>query len=49
MAPRHVIRSRRAEAVVGLSLFAVAAYLIRDAYDQRGIKQPAWLRPFSFW
>ena len=49
MAGKHIIRSRRAEVVLGLVLFGAGALLLRDAYDQRGVDTPLILRPFTFW
>ena len=46
---RHLIANRQAELLAGFAAFALGALLIRDAYDGRGIDQPAWLRPLSFW
>lgn len=46
---RHLIPDRRLELAAGAAAFLLGAVLIRDAYDGRGIDQPFWLRPFSFW
>lgn len=48
MAP-HIVRSRPLEVGIGLVFFAAGALLLRDAYDQRGVPQPWYMRPFSFW
>jgi len=42
--PRPLIRSHKAAVAVGVLLFVVAAYVLYDAYDRRGIDAP-W--PFS--
>jgi hypothetical protein len=49
MAAKHYMRNRRAEAMLGFALFGLGALLLRDSYDRRGVDQPAFMRPFSFW
>jgi|HubBroStandDraft_3_1064219.scaffolds.fasta_scaffold1514155_2 hypothetical protein len=49
MAAKHLIRSRRTEVLAGLAFFGLGALLLRDAYDQRGVQTPVFLRPFTFW
>jgi hypothetical protein len=46
---RHVIADRHVELAVGLAVFLAGAYLLHDAVDRRGLAQPRWMRPFSFW
>jgi hypothetical protein len=45
----HLIADRRTEILLGFGLFIGGAVLLRDAYDRRGIEQPVWMRPFSWW
>jgi hypothetical protein len=46
---RHAIADRNAELVLGVALVAAGAWLLHDACERRGVAQPLWLRPFSFW
>lgn len=39
----------RVATIVGLGLFVAGAYCLKNAFDDRGVQQPIWLRPFSFW
>lgn len=40
MTKQHVIRDRHTELVVGVALFIAGAWLIHDAYENRGHKRP---------
>lgn len=46
---KHLMRDRRAEVALGVALFVGGALLLRDAYDRRGVDQPWFMRPFTFW
>lgn len=46
---RHIIADRRLELILGAAGFIAGSLLIRDAYEGRGARMPALLRPFSWW
>lgn len=41
---RHYIADRNLEIAAGLGAIILGAFLLRDAYDARGRKQPRWLK-----
>lgn len=48
-AGRHWIANPAAETAAGVAAFVLGWLLLKDAYDDRGRSQPAWMRPFTWW
>lgn len=46
---RRVIKDKRVAIVIGVLLFLTASWFLYQAWDARGQKPPAPVRPFIWW